>query len=316
MGEGTGDRRGISPVIGAVLLVAVVGLLVGVSAVMFVQLTDEREPQPDVVLDMEASEDEPIHRLVHEGGDTLDGNKTRVLGAADEQTLEGEKFTTGTTSQVVPVEDEIRIIYEGEHGTTYRLATLEPESTGPDPDEGCEWVETETDGGTDPIKVDGTVVNCDIETAEGIEVQNGGTVIGDTVSDAKDLDGDDATIYGDADVENVLNLQDGTIAGSATSSTGDVKLDNATVHGAVTAEKVVEVTGGSSVDGDVRSGTKNVKIFSSTVSGSVTADEGVKLDGATVDGEVYIDDSDFDCTDSTINGQDCTAYTPKDPDDW
>lgn len=250
------------------------------------------------------------------GGDSLDGNKVQLRGAADEHTLSGEQLTAGKTSQVVPVEDEIRVVYEGDHGTTYRLAAFEPKNTVPEPDEGCEWVDTETNGGTDTIKIDGIVVNCDVETAEGIEVQNGGTVIGETVSDDKDLDGDDATIYGDADVEQVLNLQDGTITGAATSNSADVKLDNATVNGDATAEKVVEVTGGGIVDGDAQSETKNVKVLSSTVSGSITADTEVKLDDATVDGEVYIDASDFDCTDSTINGQDCTAYTPKDPADW
>lgn len=316
MGGDIDDHRGVSPVIGTVLLVAIVSLLVGVSTVMIFDLTDKREPQPDVVLDREASEDDPIHRLVHKGGDTLDGNKTRVLGVADERTLASEELTAGTGSQIVPVEDEIRVVYEGEHGTTYTLATFEPENTVPYPDEGCEWVETETNGGTDPIKIEGIVVNCDVETAEGIEVQNGGTVIGDTVSDAKDLDGDDATIYGDADVEKVLNLQNGTLTGSATSNTADVKLYNATVGEAVTAKKVVEVTGGSSVDGDVQSETRDVKVLSGSVSGSITAGNEVKLDNATVTGDAYIDDSDFDCTDSTINGQDCAAYAPKDPDDW
>jgi len=316
MGSAVGNQRGVSPVIGTVILVAVVGLLVSVSAVIFLNLTDEREPQPDVVLEMEGTEDDPIHRLVHEDGDTLDGDKVRVLGAADEHTLDGEELTAGKTSHVVAIEDEIQVIYQGDHGTTYRLATFTPETTVSDPDEGCDWVETETNGGTDPIKIDGITVNCDVETTEGIEVQNGGTVIGETVSDAKDLDGDDATIYGDADVETVLNLQDGTITGSATSDTADVKLDNATVNGDATAEKVVEVTGGSSVDGDAESKSKTVKVLSGSVSGSITADDEVKLDDATVDGDVYIDDTNFDCTDSTINGQDCTAYTPKDPDDW
>lgn len=311
-----GNQRGVSPVIGAVLLIAIVTLLVGVSTVMFLNLTDENEPQPNVVLEMEASEDGPIYRLVHEGGDTLDGDKTRVLGAADDQTLDGEELTADTSSRVVPVEDEIRIVYEGEHGTTYTLATFEPEKTVPNPDEGCDWVKAETNGGAEPIKIDGIAVNCDVETTEGIEVQNGGVVIGDTVSGTKDLDGNDATIYGDVDVENVLNLQDGTITGSATSNTADIKVDNATVNGAVTAEKVAEVTGESSVDGNVQSADKKVKIFSSSVSGSITADEQVKLDDATVDGDVYIDDSNFKCTDSTINGQDCSAYTPEDPDDW
>lgn len=316
MGRISTGRRGISPVAGGALLIALVTLLFAVSAVMFVNLTEEREPKPDVVLDIEANEGAVTHRLVHQGGDSLDGDKLRLRGTADDRTLEGDKLTTGSKRQFIPLEPEVDVIYEGEHGTSYRLTTVEAENTAPTPDEGCEWVDDETNGGTDPIKIDGVAVNCDVETAEGIEVQNGGTVIGNTVSDAKDLDGDAAVIYGEADVENVFNLQDGTVTGSVTSRTADIKLDNATVTEAVNAEKVVEVAAGSRVDGDARSQTSDVKILSSTVSGSITAGNIVKLQQASVDGDVYIDQSDFDCTDSTINGQDCDEYTPKDPDDW
>jgi len=36
----------------------------------------------------------------------------------------------------------------------------------------------------------------------------------------------------------------------------------------------------------------------------------------TVSGHVYVDSGDFSCSDSTINGEDCGTYTPKDPDDY
>jgi len=40
----------------------------------------------------------------------------------------------------------------------------------------------------------------------------------------------------------------------------------------------------------------------------------VKFDNATVREDVYVEDAEFDCTDSTIAGQNCSKYSPKDPD--
>jgi len=305
----------VSPVVGTVLLLGIVVLLVGVSSVLFLGLTDESEPKPDVVLEMEETGTENVYRLVHEGGDELDGDKVVLRGAANETALTGTELSADDSGTFVPVREEIQVLYFGEHGNSYVVVTFEPESTVPDPDEGCDWVDNESDGGTDPVKIDGIVVDCDVTTSDGIEIQNGGVVVGEAVSGTKDLDADDATVYGDVDVEKVLNVQNGTVSGSATSQSGDVKLNNASVGGSVTAEKVVELQRDSSVDGDVESATKPVKVLDSTVNGSITG-ASVKLDGATIEGDVYVDSTDFDCTNSTINGQDCGEYTPKDPSNW
>jgi len=147
-------------------------------------------------------------------------------------------------------------------------------------------------------------------------VQNGGIVVGDVDSGLKEFDGDDAKVYGEVDVEKVANLQDGTIAGDTTSRTADVKAGNATIGGSVEAEKVAELADGSVAEGDVESRTKDAKVLDSEVEGSVTADGIVKLQDATVDGHVYVNASDFDCTNSTVNGADCGSYTPKDPSNW
>lgn len=68
MDGAVGTQRGISPVVGTAILLAMIVLLVGVSTVMFISLTEEREPKPDVVLEMEPSEGDIHHQLVHEGG--------------------------------------------------------------------------------------------------------------------------------------------------------------------------------------------------------------------------------------------------------
>lgn len=194
---------------------------------------------------------------------------------------------------------------------------MEAEQVVPEPDEGCTWVDDETNGGTDQIKIIDTVVHCDIETDEQVKIQNGGVVIGEAVSNDKDLDADDATVYGDVGVRKDLNLQDGTITGSATSRVENVKIGNGTVDGSIEAKKVVEVTTDSTVGGDMQSHTADTKVLdNSVVEGSVTANKTVKVQDSTIEDHVYADPSDLDCTNATINGQSCGQYTPKDPDDW
>ncbi|MFW6436110.1 MAG: type IV pilin [Halococcoides sp.] len=307
------SRRAVSPVIGVVALVAVVVVLVAVVGIAVLELTAEREPRPEVILTADPVGDGPTKLLLHEEGPPLDGDAIRMQGTAAERPFAGETLSAGVRGEFVPVRSTVEVTYVGEHGTTYTLATFDAERTAPPPDEGCEWVESRTDGGSDSITIDGVVIHCEVETTEGVEIQDGGVVIGAVASEAKDLDADDATIYGDADVETVLNVQDGTVTGSATSRTADVKLQNTTVSGSAAAARVLELTDGSHLAGDAESTTKTVKILSSTVDGSIHG-EGVKLQDATVEGQVFTDPAAFDCTNATIDGQNCSTYTPRDPD--
>jgi flagellin-like protein len=322
------EDRGLSPVVGVALLLAIVVLLAVVSGGLIFGLTTERQPPPEVELAAE-------HRLVHESGEPFDGDDVELLGATDPDALEGSELAAGDREAFYAVNETIELVWYGDDGASYVLREFEIDGgeTVPAPDEGCPWVDSESNDGTDSVTVDGLVVDCDVETDEQVTVKNGGVVIGDTVSDLKDVDADDAEFYGDADVENVFNLQDGLVTGSVDSDTADVKLDNATVGGSATAEKVVELQGASTVEGDAKSETKAVKVLDgstvegdavsetdqakvtgSTVSGAVYGGGSVDLDDATIEGDVYA--ADFDCTDSTINGQDCAAYAPEDPGDY
>jgi flagellin-like protein len=316
---GQTDERGVSPVIGAVLLLAIVVALVAVSAVLFLGLTEEREPAPEVTLSLEADDRPAQYTLRHGTGEPLDGDKVELRGVADPKTLDGQELTTGETESVYPVKESIEVVWFGDNGASYVLREFEvdPDDTVPEPEKGCEWVDDESDGGTESVKVE-TVVNCDVETAETIEVQDGGVVIGATISGSKSVDADKAAFYGDVDAEDVFNLQDGNVTGSVESESADVKLGDAFVGGDVTAEKVVELQSDTTVEGDAVSETKDVKVQDgSTLRGDAVSESGqVKLDDATVEGHVYVDDTDFDCTDSTVNGQDCDDYTPKDPNDY
>lgn len=309
------SSRALSPVVGIVLLIGIVVALVAVSGTIFFGLADTNDPAPDVVFEHERTGDRSEHALRHVGGDELDGDELELRGVADPDSPAGRALAAGDNLSFYPTADEVEVVWYGDD-TSYVLTSVDVEEPLPDPDEGCDWVDDETNSGVDPITIDDTVVDCDVKTDEQVTVRNGGIVVGDAISDVKDFDGDDATVYGDVDVEDVVNLQDGTITGDATSRTADVKVGNGTVDGSVNAQKVAEVTDGTAVEGDVVSHTKDAKVLDSDVEGSVTADGTVKLDGATVEGDVYVDPADFDCTDSTIDGEDCSSYSPRDPSDW
>lgn len=326
------DDRAVSKVVGVVLLVAIAVVLAAVATAMAFGLTQEREPAPEVVLDLAYDGDGAVHQFAHDQGERLDGEKLTLRGTADPDGLAGSELAAGQRTPVYPTDDAVTVVWTGEHGTTYTLDTFETEATVPEPDEGCPWVDVETNGGTDDITIDATVVDCDVRTDRVIEVRNGGVVIGATTSDANVLDGDDATFYGDVSVEDTANLQDSAVHGAVTSRTADVKVDassvdgpvsaatevevfaDSTVGGSLTADDEIEVLDGSSIDGDVQSDDDLVKVLDSDVAGSLITEGDVKLDGATVEGEVYVDGT-FDCTDATIGGQNCGGYTPRDTDD-
>lgn len=362
------QNRGISPVIGAILMLAITVALAMFAASFFLGLTDETDPQPNVVLS-DADAEDTTHRLVHDGGETLDGDQLELQGALDSDAAAGKRLADGDEIEFYPIAEEITVIWHGDNDESYQLTTLTVEQALPVPDIGCEEIEDRTDGGTDGIKIDDEVVNCDVRTNEGIEVSSGGVVIGKTISDTKDLDIDDGEVYGDVTTEKVINVQEGQIRGDATSEAADVVIDNSGVNGGVTAEetarlengatvgghihseKIAKVLSGSSVDGSVTTENKNIKVEDGTVQGRITAGgtvevqkgatvggdvqsktananiqsgsviEGsltaggtVKLNDVTVKGHVYTDD--LKCSDSTINGEDCDSYDPKDSDEF
>lgn len=215
-------------------------------------------------------------------------------------------------NHAVAYEDTLRVA-PGETPPTLSISAFYPET-----DKDCEWVAQETNNGTDSIKIDGQIVDCDVVTDEVVEVLNSGVVLGDIDSQNKTLDMDDSKVYGSVTTEDVADIQNGTVTRDVTTTEKNVKIgNNSAIGGAVTGNEQVEIKGESVVEGNVESKTKDSKILDgSTVEGSVTGVTLVKVNDVTVEGDVYIDESNFDCTNSVINGQNCSSYTPKDPGDW
>lgn len=262
------DIRGISPSLGVVLLVGIVLILAMTATYTVLNMTDEREPQPNSRLELKLAEDGVTHVLVHDGGETLEGDKVTLRGAANPQALQGERLTSTEEIRFYPVSDTIQVIYTGEHGTGYLLRTFEPRQTVPEPDVDCEWVDQATNGGTDSINIVDKVVSCDVETDGDIDVGQGGVLLG----------------YVDSHWNNV-DIDQGEVYGTITAN-GDVSIDQAVLHSGVDAGNDVNVDE-TEVGGPIQAG-GNVDIASTAdrVEGSITASGQVSIDQGTIEGPV------------------------------
>jgi flagellin-like protein len=290
-----GSERGLSPVIGTVLLVAIVVVLAAVGAGLFLDLTEEREPAPTVSMELANTAVPLEHELRIGSGDRLRGAKVELQGVANESTLSGRELTAGDAATVYPVAEEIDVVWYGDEGTSYVLQTLEPDPSVsvPDPEEGCPWVQQKKNNGVTAPSID-VVLNCDAVFSGNVDLESGGLVLGeiDSGSDA-DIDGDG--VYGPVEAD------------------GSVDVDDTNVTGPVTAGDDV-TTDGAHVWGDVQAG--DVDLDATTVHGAVVSSGPVNLDDTTVTGEVYLSGS-LSCTGTvTVDGQDCSSYSPEDYGDY
>lgn len=317
------SERGLSPVVGVVLLVAIATLLAGVATVVVFGATEKKEPAPEVRLELESTSGPVAHELVMEGGDDLRGEKVRFRGTADETPLTGT-LVAGERLWVYPVEETVEVVWFGEYDTSYVLATFEPETELSSEHGNCNRVITKT--------ID-FVVNCNVIQSGDVDIVDPGVVIGDVDSRDNNVDIDHGAVYGTVAADSAVDLDGATVAADVTAG-GDVTVtDGSTVSGSITtgSSGSIDVDGGSTVRGSLSAGDDialdsvtvkgdvngpDVDIADSTIAGSVVGTSVVQLDGVTVSGHVYAPSGSFSCTDSTINGQDCSSYTPRDPDDY
>ena len=299
----------MSPVVGTVLLVAIVVALSALVAAIAFGTGGPREPAPDVVLELEQTDRPVAHELVVEGGDTLVGEKVEFRGTADEDPLAG-RLRAGESLTVYPVEDTVRVVWFGEYGTTQILATFDPDPDLPPVDEGCNWVE---DRAPD-VDID-LVVDCNVITAGHADILSSGVVIGEVDTDGP-VDINHGTVYGFVRSDNDVDLDGALVSGDVTAGNDVVITDESTVRGAVETgpSGSIDADGGSQLGGPVVAG-DDVALDSVTVGGDVRAPD-VDISDSTVTGHVYAPSGSFSCPDSTINGQDCSSYTPRDPDEF
>jgi len=110
------DDRGVSPVIGVILMVAITVILAAVIGTFVLGLGDSLEQAPQAQLDAEINADDEL-QITHNGGDALpegDLDLTINGGAAEGYFTSGSEFTVGQsqdTNIAVTSTDRIRIIH-------------------------------------------------------------------------------------------------------------------------------------------------------------------------------------------------------------
>jgi hypothetical protein len=139
MGEkSTVSQRGLSPVVGGILLVGILVLLATVVGVLVTGVADTDSPAPNARLVLEPTTEGCQYELVHEGGDRIEGDRTRLVGVADPDVLDGADMTTGDSATVRPTDDVVRVLWQNQGaGTTeYPVAT---KSIDDDADSSPSW---------------------------------------------------------------------------------------------------------------------------------------------------------------------------------
>ena len=134
-----GDDRGVSPVIGVVLMVAITVILAAVIGSFVLDLGDSVQSAPQATFDYEANETNAgtINQITitHEGGDTIDSARLEATGAVNasgnpvqfqgnisgtnNEMTAGEEMVIGTNGNGSVAGDEgdtVRIVFTAEGG--------------------------------------------------------------------------------------------------------------------------------------------------------------------------------------------------------
>ena len=121
--------RAISPVIGVALLLAIIVALGVVVSGLVLGLADSDPASPESRLTLQGSGC-PVD-LVHQQGDSLDGDRLRFQGTEDPTPLQGQRFGAGDTVAVRPTADEVTVVWEEpDGGSSYTLERLDPDEGG------------------------------------------------------------------------------------------------------------------------------------------------------------------------------------------
>lgn len=134
------ENRGVSPVIGVILMVAITVILAAVIGSFVIGLGDQvQETAPNAQFTFDYDDDEVT--ITHDGGQTIDLTEDNLLViggqtadweevTGDETVSAGDSATfddSGGDSDITDVEegDTIRVVWEGAEGTSATLATDE-----------------------------------------------------------------------------------------------------------------------------------------------------------------------------------------------
>jgi FlaG/FlaF family flagellin (archaellin) len=117
-------ERGLSPVVGGALLVAILVLLAVVSAGLVFGLAEEEPSPPSAALELVPSEDPGRYRLVHRSGDRVVGDRVTLRGVENPTVLAGTDLTAGD-AVVDPTAATVTAVWYSGESDSYVLRRFE-----------------------------------------------------------------------------------------------------------------------------------------------------------------------------------------------
>jgi flagellin-like protein len=131
--QGPQPGRAISPVVGSALLLAIIVSLAVVAGGLVLGLGEEQPTAPEAALALQPVDASDDYRLVHQSGAAIDGDRLRIDGAADPDSLAGTEFGAGDTVRITPAADEIEVVWRDDasasSGNSYILGTFDVDPT-------------------------------------------------------------------------------------------------------------------------------------------------------------------------------------------
>jgi len=213
------DDRGLSPVVGTALLVAIVVLLVGVASVVLFGAAETQPPAPEASLTLEPIDGSDDYRLHFHSGEDIDGDRVRIRGIDDPDTLDGSTLTAGEAVQVSPTRDTVRVVWleDAADGASYTLQTfdIDPDASG---SSGSGSVATFPDGSSFTAPSD-DIVQINGDGGSVTTIHDSGTVeiIGSPTADVTGDGSADLPFVTDSETVRVLT-PDGAVQTVTTSS--------------------------------------------------------------------------------------------------
>lgn len=115
------DERGVSPVIGVILMVAITVILAAVIGTFVLGLGDNIDSTPQASWDFEVSEDSNTLNITHNGGDSIEKARLSVTGVGNDLGSTPSGLPAKAFNDPVKAGDTATVDIEGNSGDTVRL---------------------------------------------------------------------------------------------------------------------------------------------------------------------------------------------------
>jgi FlaG/FlaF family flagellin (archaellin) len=125
MTRGRWNERGLAPVTGAALMVAILVLLGVVSSGLIFGLAEEEPSPPSASLEMVPVDGTGQYDIRHQSGEPVDGDEVTIKGVSDPDALDGRTLTAGDSVRVLPTDTEVALVWDSGEDDSYVLAEFD-----------------------------------------------------------------------------------------------------------------------------------------------------------------------------------------------